>query len=102
MPHPVEVLAAARAAVRDDGMVVIMDEATEDRFSPGASDLERLLYGFSIFVCLPDGRSHTPSAGTGTVMRSDTVRRYAEEAGFGGFEILPIENELFRIYRLWR
>jgi hypothetical protein len=39
-------------------------------------------------------------AGTGTVMRTPTVRRYAEEAGFGGFETLPIENDFYRFYRL--
>jgi hypothetical protein len=40
------------------------------------------------------------AAGTGTVMRADTVRRYAEEAGFRTFEILPIENDFYRFYRL--
>ena len=40
------------------------------------------------------------AAGTGTVMRAGTVRRYADEAGFGGFEILPIENDFYRFYRL--
>jgi hypothetical protein len=33
-------------------------------------------------------------------MRADTVRRYAEEAGFGSFEVLPIENDFYRFYRL--
>jgi hypothetical protein len=32
-----------------------------------------------------------PSAGTGTVMRVDTLRRYAAEAGFCDIDILPIE-----------
>jgi hypothetical protein len=40
------------------------------------------------------------SAGTGTVIRSDTVRAYAEEAGFGQVEVLPIEHDLWRFYRL--
>jgi hypothetical protein len=46
------------------------------------------------------GLADQPSAGTGTVMRPDTLRRYAREAGFRGVEILPIENEFFRFYRL--
>jgi hypothetical protein len=41
-----------------------------------------------------------PSAGTGTVMRPDTLRRYARAAGFTDIEILPIENYFFRFYRL--
>jgi len=40
------------------------------------------------------------SAGTGTVMRADTLRNYAMEAGFSKMEVLPIENYFFRFYRL--
>jgi hypothetical protein len=39
-------------------------------------------------------------AGTGTVMRTDTVRSYAADAGFAGFEVLPIGNDFYRFYRL--
>jgi 2-polyprenyl-3-methyl-5-hydroxy-6-metoxy-1,4-benzoquinol methylase len=100
MPHPVAVLAAARDAVRDDGIVVIMDEAAEERFAPQASELERLLYGFSIFVCLPDGLSHQPSAGTGTVMRPDTLRGYARSAGWSDIRVLVPEFGLWRFYEI--
>jgi hypothetical protein len=41
-----------------------------------------------------------PSAATGTVIRPDTVRRYATEAGFTTVEVLPIEHLFFRFYRL--
>jgi hypothetical protein len=34
------------------------------------------------------------------VIRADVVRGCAREAGFGGCEVLPIENLLFRFYRL--
>jgi hypothetical protein len=44
--------------------------------------------------------SHPESAATGTVMRPDTLRTYAQEAGFSNIEILPIENDLWRFYRL--
>jgi hypothetical protein len=40
------------------------------------------------------------AAGTGTVMRANTVRRYGEDAGFQRFEVLPIENDFYRFYRL--
>ena len=39
-------------------------------------------------------------AGTATLMRPETVRRYAAEAGFTGFEILPIEDKFWRFYLL--
>jgi hypothetical protein len=39
-------------------------------------------------------------AGTGTVMRADTVRRLASEAGFDHVEVLEVEHPQFRLYRL--
>jgi len=33
-------------------------------------------------------------------MRPDTLRRYAEEAGFADVDVLDIENEFWRFYRL--
>lgn len=97
---PVDVLATMRRLAKPDGPVIVMDERVAERFPGRGDDVERVMYGFSLFICLPDGRSHTPSAATGTVMRPDTLRRYAEEAGFAGLEVLPIENDLWRFYRL--
>ena len=33
-------------------------------------------------------------------MRPATLRRYAQEAGFQGLEILPIPTDMLRFYRL--
>ncbi len=58
------------------------------------------MYGFSVFHRLPAGMTEQPSAGTGTVMRPETLRGYALEAGFREVEILPIDHFSFRFYRL--
>lgn len=101
MPRPAEVLGAVRRALAPGGSMVVMDEAVADEFAPNGDELERLMYGFSLFICLPDGLSSPPSVGTGTVMRPSTLRGYAEQAGFGGFDVLPIEDFGFwRFYRL--
>lgn len=101
MPRPVDVLAAMRTAVRGDGPVIVMDEAVAANFTAPGDDLERIMYGFSLFVCLPDSLSHRPSVATGTVMRPDTLRGYAKNAGFADIEILPIEDfSFFRFYSL--
>jgi len=101
MPRPVEVLHAVRRALAPGGSLVVMDEAVADVFAPDGDELERLMYGFSLFVCLPDGLSSTPSVGTGTVMRPSTLQSYGEAAGFDSFEVLPIEDFGFwRFYRL--
>jgi len=101
MAQPVATLAQLRRAIRPDGMVIIMDEAVAPSFAPPGDDLERLMYGFSLLVCLPDGMSARPSAATGTVMREDTLRGYAHQAGFSGCEVLPTgEFGVWRFYRL--
>jgi 2-polyprenyl-3-methyl-5-hydroxy-6-metoxy-1,4-benzoquinol methylase len=100
MSYPVDVLRACRGLLREGGTLVVGDERVGDSFPALGDDIERLYYGFSILHCLPVGMVGDGAAGTGTVMRPDTVRRYAEEAGFGGFEVLPIENDFYRFYRL--
>jgi len=100
MSYPVDVLRAAHNLLADGGVVFIGDERTEDTFAAPASDVERLYYGFSFFHCLPVGMVGEGAAGTGTVIRADTVRRYAEEAGFSSCEVLPIENDFWRFYLL--
>jgi SAM-dependent methyltransferase len=100
MARPVEVLAAVRASISDDGAMLVVDERTRDRFTGEPDPLERYYYGWSIFDCLPAGMYEQPSAGTGTVMRASTLQRYAREAGFTRFEALPIEHDSFRLYLL--
>ncbi len=36
------------------------------------------------------------AAGTGTVMRQDTVRGYAEQAGFADCRVARVENDFWR------
>jgi SAM-dependent methyltransferase len=101
MPRPVEVLSSIRRSVRSGGLVVIMDEAVAENFSAPADEVDQVMYGFSLFVCLPDGLSSTPSAGTGTVMRPQVLTDYATRAGFSRVEVLPIEDfSFFRFYQL--
>lgn len=100
MPDPVSVLVNARRLVSDGGTVMVMDERVPQAFGGPGDPVEQLMYGISMLVCLPDGLSHAGSVGTGTVMRPATLRRYARDAGFVDIEVLPIEHEMFRFYRL--
>jgi 2-polyprenyl-3-methyl-5-hydroxy-6-metoxy-1,4-benzoquinol methylase len=100
MSYPVDVLRAARGLLGDNGVLFIGDERTEEAFTAPAGDVERLFYGFSVFHCLPVGMVGSGAAGTGTVIRADTVRLYAEEAGFSSCEVMPIENDFWRFYLL--
>jgi 2-polyprenyl-3-methyl-5-hydroxy-6-metoxy-1,4-benzoquinol methylase len=100
MSRPVDVLSTIRRMLVDGGSVLIADERTQDAFTAPATDLERLYYGFSIMSCLPSSMVGPGAAGTGTVMRADTLHRYATDAGFAHVEIAPIENEFWRFYAL--
>jgi SAM-dependent methyltransferase len=101
LARPVHALRAARGLLTDGGCVIVADERVGERFTAPAEDpVERFCYAVSVLHCLPVGRADGPSAATGTVMRPGTLRDYATQAGFDDVEVLPIENELWRFYRL--
>jgi SAM-dependent methyltransferase len=100
MSRPVDVLRAVRGLLAEGGSLLVGDELVADRFTAPAGDVERFYYGISVMHCLPVGMLGPDPAGTGTVMRSDTLERYGREAGFREVEILPIENDFWRFYRL--
>jgi len=100
MTNPVGALRTMRGLVKDGGVVLIVDERVGDVFTAKGNDVEWMMYGWSILHCLPVGMDDHNAVGTGTVMRADTLRQYAKDAGFSNVEILPIEHFFFRFYRL--
>ncbi len=103
MPRPIEVLAAMRQGISDRGSVIIMDEAVAEDLTSPADELDQMMYAYSLFVCLPDGLSHPPSVGTGTVMRPGILRDYARAAGFSDATVVPTgEFGFWRFYELSR
>jgi SAM-dependent methyltransferase len=100
MNHPVEALRTARSSLTEGGSVLIADERVAERFTAPGDELERFNYGWSVLHCLAVGMLDGDSAGTGTVIRPDTVRTYAAEAGFNSVEVLPIEHDFWRFYSL--
>jgi SAM-dependent methyltransferase len=100
MSDPVGALRTMRRLLAKNGAVIIVDERVGDSFTPTGNEVEWMMYGWSILHCLPVGMADHPAAGTGTVMRTDTLRNYALEAGFRDLQVLPIDNFFFRVYRL--
>jgi len=100
MNHPVEALRTAHRMLADGGSVIVADERVAEHFVAPGDEIERFNYGWSILHCLAVANLDPDSAATGTVIRPDTVRAYAAEAGFATIEVLPLEHDFWRFYRL--
>ena len=100
MANPVAVLRAAGAMLARGGAVLIGDEKAAETFTAPGDELERFTYGFSALHCLPAGLTEPDSVATGTVIRPDAVRRFAQQGGFRTATVLPIEHDFWRFYRL--
>jgi hypothetical protein len=92
LARPVEALRVAREALGPGGVVLVADEPVGEE--------ERRHYGWSLLHCLPASMTEPGSAATGTLMRPDTLRRYAHDAGFTEVEVLPVDSVAFRLYVL--
>jgi hypothetical protein len=96
----VEALRVARGMLAEGGSMVVADELVGDEFLVPAPDRDRYAYAWSVVSCLPSTMGDPQTAATGAVMRPATLRRYAAEAGFTALEVLPIETDYWRFYRL--
>ncbi|MGH2679337.1 MAG: class I SAM-dependent methyltransferase [Actinomycetota bacterium] len=102
LARPVEFLATMERLAGPEGAVIVGDMNVAETFTAPGDDIERLMYGYSILICLPDGRSQPGSVATGTAMRPETLERYATAAGFGRLEVLSIQTDFWRFYQLHR
>ena len=100
MTDPAAALRAAHAALAPGGSVLVVDEKVADAFTAPGDEVERMMYGWSVTHCLPTQLVEQPSAALGTVMRSDTVRELADQARYTRVDVLPVDNDFFRLYRL--
>jgi hypothetical protein len=102
MSRPVDALRAAREMLVPGGALIVVDELVQDEFTAPASDQDRYGYGWSVVSCLPGAMGDPQTRATGAVMRPSILRQYATEAGFRDVEVLPIETDHWRFYRLIR
>ena len=89
-----------RRLAAPDGHVVVADNAIAEEFTAPGNEIDRLVYGSSVLVCLPSGRDHEHSAATGAAMRPSTFRRYAAEAGVGSVDVADVPHPFWRFYRM--
>lgn len=99
VPDPVGVLRTMKKLAGSNGAVLVADERTEPKFTVPTNEMERFFYAFSTLHCLAVSMQDG-GAGTGTVMREETLRSYAAEAGFSDVEVLDVDHPQFVLYRL--
>jgi 2-polyprenyl-3-methyl-5-hydroxy-6-metoxy-1,4-benzoquinol methylase len=99
VPDPVGILRTMKKLAGANGVVLVVDERTEDSFTVPTNEMERFFYAFSTLHCLAVSLQDD-GAGTGTVIRADTLRRYATAAGFSAVDVLDVDHPQFRLYRL--
>jgi 2-polyprenyl-3-methyl-5-hydroxy-6-metoxy-1,4-benzoquinol methylase len=104
MGDPAEALAACRALLADDGVVLIADMAAADEFAAPGDDLQRFLYAFSVLHCLPvgiaDASKPAESAATGTLLRPGALRELAAGAGFVSADPIEVAHDKWRFWVL--
>ena len=100
MARPVEALRACRSLLADQGWLLVADELVDEEFTVPTSDREHDTYGWSVVSCLPDAMGDPETRATGAILRPSILRAYATEAGFRVVEVLPIQTEFWRFYRL--
>jgi hypothetical protein len=71
-----------------------------DEFTTPVSEAERFQFAWSVLHCLPATMAESTAVASGTVLRTPTVRAWAEQAGYSGLTVQPIENFFWRFYRL--
>ena len=60
-----------------------------------------MMYGWSVIHCLPTQMAEQPSAALGTVdARRHRARARRPRPASRRVEVLPVENDFFRLYRL--
>ncbi len=99
LSQPVKTLRAMRRLARDDGFVLVADNAVDEAFTAPGSEIDRLIYGSSVLVCLPTGRAHAHSAETGGAMRPSVFEAYARAAGFTTVAVADVPHPFWRFYR---
>ncbi|MGH9023283.1 MAG: class I SAM-dependent methyltransferase [Acidimicrobiia bacterium] len=100
MCDPLGALRAMRARRSETGTVLVVDERVADEFTVDVEEGERFQWGWSALHCLPCAMTDPPAAGIGTILRAPVLADLARQAGFAAVEVLPVENDFWRFYRL--
>lgn len=95
--NPVRILESMRQMTRREGFVVLVERTAADT-SNTATDW--LLHGWSVLHTLPAGMNRSRNSAASRVVRTETIRKYADTAGFNRVAVIPVRHPAFTVYQL--
>lgn len=101
MVDPVGALKAIRSALADDGVYLWGEPNVSDEPLERRNPVGKVFSALSPLHCMTVSLAHG-GAGLGTVIGEAGARALADQAGFSGFEKLPIENPFNQFFALSR
>ncbi|MGA1143142.1 MAG: class I SAM-dependent methyltransferase [Ilumatobacteraceae bacterium] len=103
MTHPLAVMKAIRASLRDDGVWLLVDIKAHDTFAMNAekNPMASLMYGISVLSCMSSALSTPDGAGLGTLgLSAGTAESMARAAGFSRFDRLDVDHSVNAFYAI--
>jgi SAM-dependent methyltransferase len=98
MNQPVKDMTAIRHSLAKDGSFLIMEDNISANVLENATPWGRFVYACSTLYCLHDSMANN-GAGLGTLAEPQ-AQKPAQQAGFGQFRRLPIEDPVIALYEL--
>ena len=103
MTHPQEAMHAIRAALRDDGVWLLVDIKGRETLAENMekNPMASLMYGISIMSCMASALSTADGAGLGTLgLPESRARAMAEAAGFTRFRRLDVDHSVNSFFEI--
>ena len=100
MTFPQRTLQAIRCCIKPDGVLIIKDIRCSDQMAENfANPFAPLLYGLSVVYCMSSALSEPGGAGLGTMGFNPVLAQaMTAAAGFTGFQLLPIDEDVFNYF----
>ena len=103
MTRPQEMMSAIRAAIKPDGVWLLVDIKALDTFELNArkNPMASLMYGISVLSCMSSALSEPGGEGLGTLgLPESKARSMASDAGFTRFRRLDIDHGVNAFYEV--